>query len=58
MKKKKLDTLPGLITVLMTAHRWWMYGMETEIDLNHLPVSHTEHIPQVFGVSFSKGTSK
>ena len=41
----------------MTAHGLYMHGAELEIDCNWLTVSQTEHIPQVFDVSFLKGTS-
>ena len=43
---------------LMTDHRRRMYGSEPEIYWNRLPVSQTEHITQVFGVSFPKGASQ
>ena len=33
-----------------------MNGMEPENDLNRFPVIQTENIPQVFDVSFHKGT--
>ena len=35
-----------------------MHGMDTKIDWNRLLVSQTEHITQVFEVSFLKGTSQ
>ena len=40
----------------MTVHRRRMYGIEREIDWNRLPVSQTEHIPQIFYISFPKVT--
>ena len=39
----------------MMAHQRRMYGTEPVIDWNHLPVSQTEHLPQVYDVIFPKG---
>ena len=41
----------------MATHRRRMYGTEPEFDCNIFPVSQTEHIMQVFNVSFPKVTS-
>ena len=35
-----------------------MHGTDPEIEWNWFPVSQTEHIPQVFVVSFTKGKYK
>ena len=40
------------------SHRQRMHGTDPEIDWNRLPVSKTEHIPQVFDVSSPKVTSQ
>ena len=42
----------------MTMYRLRMHGTDPEIDWNQLPVSQTEHLPQVFDVSLLKGTSQ
>ena len=47
-----------LTAVLMTAQQWCMYGTEPNIKWNWLPVNQTEHITQVFEVSFPKGASQ
>ena len=47
-----------LTTGLMMVQRWRIYGTDPEIDCNRLLVSHTEHIPRVFEISFWKGTSQ
>ena len=42
----------------MTGHRRRIHDTEIEINWNRLPVIQMEHIPQVFGVSFPKGTTQ
>ena len=53
-----LDCEFELTTVLMASHRRHVDGTEPEIDWNRLPVSQTEHIPQLFDTRFPKGVSQ
>ena len=47
-----------LTTGSMTVHRCRMYGTKPEVGWNRLPVSQTEHIPQVCDVIFPKVSSQ
>ena len=42
----------------MTAHRRRMHGTELEIDWSQLPVSQTEHQPQVYNLRFLQSTKR
>ena len=39
----------------MMVYRRRMHEKEPEIDWNHLPVSQTEHLTQVYDIRFPKG---
>ena len=42
----------------ITEHRCRMHGTESIIDWNQMPVSQTEHQPQVYDMSFPRTTNR